>query len=56
MPMLHDSSFRESVQSRLKALRPDAERRWGKMTVDQMLWHVNSALEHVDYHLKQFGA
>ena len=45
MPMLHDRSFQDSVAQRLKRLRPDAERQWGKMTADQMLWHLNSGLE-----------
>ena len=29
----------------VEALRPDAARRWGKMSVSQMLWHVNEAME-----------
>ena len=45
MPMLHDPPFRASIETRLKALRPDASRRWGTMTSDQMLWHVNRFLE-----------
>lgn len=44
MPMLHDPAFRDSIESRLNALRPDSARRWGSMTVDQMLWHVNQFL------------
>ena len=43
--MLHDPAFRTSVETRLNALRPDAVRRWGTMTPDQMLWHVNQFLE-----------
>ena len=46
MPMLHDPVFRESAKNRLQALRPDAGRQWGKMSVDQMLWHVNCGLEN----------
>ena len=45
-PMLHDPAFKESVKNRLKTLRPTAERQWGQMRVDQMLWHVNTALEN----------
>jgi DinB superfamily len=45
MPMLHDADYRGTILNRIRALRPDSERRWGKMTVDQMLWHVNEALE-----------
>jgi hypothetical protein len=44
MPLLHDSAVRTSIETRVNALRPDATRRWGKMTVDQMLWHVNQFL------------
>jgi hypothetical protein len=43
--LLHDPAIRTRIRSRLQGLRPDAARRWGRMTVDQMLWHVNSALE-----------
>ena len=46
MPMIHNPAFRESAKSRVKALGPGAERRWGKMSVDQMLWHVNCGLEN----------
>lgn len=46
MPMLHDDAFREAAKARLNALRPDASRMWGKMTADQMLWHVNCLLEN----------
>jgi hypothetical protein len=45
MPALHDAAFRETLRTRLKALRPDAKRKWGKMSLDQMLWHVASGLE-----------
>jgi hypothetical protein len=46
MPMLHDPAFREPAKSRIKALRPDAHRQWGTMSVDQMLWHVNRGFEN----------
>jgi hypothetical protein len=45
MRKLHDSSYRNSLRSRLQALRPDAQRKFGKMTADQMLWHVASGME-----------
>ena len=45
MRTLHDSSCRTSIAARLQTLRPDAQRQWGKMRVDQMLWHVNESLE-----------
>ena len=44
MPLLHDPTTRDALRSRLQALRPDASRHWGKMTVDQMLKHLNIAL------------
>jgi len=46
MPMLHDPGVHQSIKSRLTALRPDAARQWGQMRVDQMLWHVNCAMEN----------
>ena len=45
MPALHDPHYQAEILRRLKALRPDAARRWGKMSVSQMLWHVNEAME-----------
>lgn len=45
MAELHDPTCRAEIQKRLRALRPDAQRRWGKMSVSQMLWHVNEAME-----------
>jgi uncharacterized protein DUF1569 len=45
MPMLHDDRYRAGIQQRLRELRPDAQRRWGKMTVAQMLKHVNVVME-----------
>jgi hypothetical protein len=45
MPTLHDKDYRVEIQKRLGGLRPDSQGRWGKMSVGQMLWHVNEALE-----------
>ena len=45
VPQLHDAQCKAEILRRLRALRPDAERRWGKMSVSQMLWHVNEAME-----------
>ena len=44
-PLLHDPAVRDSIRARVQKLQPDATRVWGKMTVDQMLWHCNVALE-----------
>lgn len=41
MNQLHDAAVRTSLEARLATLRADSERKWGTMTVDQMLWHVN---------------
>lgn len=42
--LLHDPAVRNAIRARVEALRPDAPRKWGKMTIDQMLWHVSQAL------------
>jgi hypothetical protein len=44
MPMLHDPEYRAQIESRLRSLGAETKPRWGKMTVDQMLWHVNQGL------------
>ena len=38
-PTLHERAVRASIEQRVRALRPDAKPRWGKMSVDQMLKH-----------------
>ena len=45
MALLHDAEVRNRIVARLNALRPDTRARWGKMSVDQMLWHVGEAME-----------
>ena len=45
MARLHDPTVRDSIKQRLQSLKPDAARRWGAMTVDQMLWHAAAALQ-----------
>jgi hypothetical protein len=45
MPLLHDPACKAEITRRVAALRPDSRRRWGKMSVSQMLWHVNEAME-----------
>jgi hypothetical protein len=44
MKRLHDSAVRASIRSRIENLTPSSARRWGKMSVDQMLWHCNQVL------------
>jgi hypothetical protein len=41
MSTLHDPAVRGALKKRVQSLRPDSQRKWGRMTVDQMLWHVN---------------
>ena len=45
MAQLHDPRDRAEIVRRLRTLRSDSDRRWGKMSVTQMLWHVNEAME-----------
>lgn len=42
---LHDPDTYRELRARLVALRPDAKRQWGRMTADQMLWHLAQNLE-----------
>jgi hypothetical protein len=42
--IIHDPSVRASIEARISKLRPDSPGVWGRMTVDQMLWHVNQAM------------
>ena len=44
MPKLHDPSYRDAIKSRLQSVKPDAPRKWGTMTVDQMMWHLGAGL------------
>jgi hypothetical protein len=41
---IHDPQVYNSIRKRVESLRPDSRRLWGKMTVDQMLWHVNVSM------------
>ena len=45
MPTVHDPSYRAALENRVRALGQDSPRQWGTMTIDQMLWHVNSAMQ-----------
>ncbi len=44
MPMLHEDRTRAEIIERIQGLRPDARARWGHMSVDQALWHLNQGL------------
>ena len=43
--ILHDAAVHHPIRARLQTLTPSSTRKWGKMTVDQMLWHCNQVLE-----------
>jgi hypothetical protein len=45
MVLLHDPLVRDSIRARIEALSPTATRRWGRMSVGQMLWHCNQVLK-----------
>ena len=45
MKTLHDSTTRAAILARIDQLEPDSPRLWGKMRIDQMLRHLNAALE-----------
>lgn len=42
--LIHDTAVRDAMRARVTSLRADSSRRWGKMTVDQMLWHCNQGM------------
>ena len=44
MAILHDANVRSGIETRVRRLTPETRGRWGKMSVDQMLWHVNQAM------------
>lgn len=43
MKSLSDRNCREELIARLKRVRPDTPRLWGKMTAPQMICHLNDA-------------
>jgi hypothetical protein len=45
MKQLHDPEVGRSIRERIGKLTPRSERKWGKMTPDQMLWHCAESLE-----------
>jgi hypothetical protein len=49
--LLHDPAVRQGIRTRIQALSPTSTRKWGKMTIDQMLWHVNQALAQALGHI-----
>lgn len=45
MPVMHDAAARTGLIERAAKLTPSSRPVWGRMSVDQMLWHVNAQLE-----------
>ena len=44
MALIHDPQTRARIEQRIRALTPESRPAWGKMSVDQMLWHINQAM------------
>jgi hypothetical protein len=44
--LLHDPVVASSIRARVGMLTAATPRRWGTMSVDQMLWHVNQVLRN----------
>src|SRR5437588_13069598 len=42
--LLHYPAVHASLRARILSLRADTRRQWGKMSIDQMLWHVNVSM------------
>ena len=42
--LLHDPAVYADIRRRIESLRVDSPRQWGRMTIDQMLWHVNVSM------------
>ena len=45
MPLIHEAAVRERLRERVESLSPQSQRQWGKMSIDQMMWHCNLAIE-----------
>ena len=43
---MFDSSARREIQDRLRSLRPDSPRRWGRMTAPRMVAHLGDQMRH----------
>jgi hypothetical protein len=42
--ILHEQRAHAEISARVQELRPENPRRWGRMTIDQMVWHLNQGL------------
>lgn len=47
MKTFWDANVRQELLQRLAQLKPDSQRRWGKMSCEQMLRHLNNAAQMV---------
>ena len=47
MKTVEDAAVLQSLTERLRALRPDRQRRWGTLTAHEMLCHLGDAAEMV---------
>ena len=45
MKSIFDSEVKEELKNRIQNLKPDSERKWGKMDAAQMLWHCQYPLK-----------
>jgi hypothetical protein len=54
---MHDRVDRTAIAERVQRLRTDSTRQWGKMSVDQMVWHLNETLRMAtgDLHVPSKG-
>ena len=50
--LLHNPDVKSAIKRRIDALEPATRPQWGRMTADQMLWHVNVSMREAvgDYH------
>ena len=47
MKSLGNESDKNALLDRLRRIRPDSQRRWGKMTAHQMICHLNDSFKSV---------
>jgi len=45
-PTIFEAKHRAEILARLRSLKPDAARRWGRMTVAQMVAHLSDQMRH----------
>jgi hypothetical protein len=44
MASIHDSEYCGALRARVDKLEANTQHKWGEMSVDQMLWHLNGSL------------